>query len=106
MFQNLTGWHFLILLVIILLLFGAPRLPALARSMGQSFRILRGEVKQKDTDGTNADSATGDAPASGTTQSTADASTASGTSTSTAADPSDGERTNRPADPGDQSPRP
>lgn len=53
MFQNLTGWHFVILLVIILLLFGAPRLPALARSLGQSFRILKGEVKQaKDQDGT------------------------------------------------------
>lgn len=46
MFQNLSGWHFVILLVIILLLFGAPRLPALARSLGQSFRILKGEVKQ------------------------------------------------------------
>ncbi len=45
MLGNLTGWHFLILLIVILLLFGAPKLPALARSLGQSMRIFRGEVK-------------------------------------------------------------
>jgi len=41
MFANLTGWHALIILGVLLLLFGAPRLPALARSIGQSLRILR-----------------------------------------------------------------
>ncbi|MFC0680123.1 twin-arginine translocase TatA/TatE family subunit [Lysobacter korlensis] len=44
MFANLSGWHMLILLAIVLLLFGAPKLPALARSVGQSMRILRTEV--------------------------------------------------------------
>lgn len=44
MFANLTGWHVLIILAVILLLFGAPRLPALARSVGQSLKILRHEV--------------------------------------------------------------
>ena len=48
MLSNLTGWHFLILLVIILLLFGAPKLPALAKSIGQSMRILRKEVSTTD----------------------------------------------------------
>ncbi|MFF2369318.1 twin-arginine translocase TatA/TatE family subunit [Agromyces sp. NPDC058110] len=57
MFANLTGWHFLIILVIILLLFGAPKLPALARSLGQSMKILKTEVR--DTDG-KADAAAGD----------------------------------------------
>jgi sec-independent protein translocase protein TatA len=45
MFGNLTGWHFLIILVIVLLLFGAPRLPALARSLGQSLKIFKSEIK-------------------------------------------------------------
>ncbi|PJJ63251.1 Sec-independent protein translocase subunit TatA [Compostimonas suwonensis] len=45
MLNNLTGWHFLIILAVVLLLFGAPKLPALARSLGQSMRIFRGEVK-------------------------------------------------------------
>ena len=34
----------LIILVVILLLFGAPKLPALARSLGQSMKILKSEV--------------------------------------------------------------
>jgi len=46
MFGNaLSGWHLVILLVVILLLFGAPKLPGLARSLGQSMRIFRSEVK-------------------------------------------------------------
>ncbi|GAA1509014.1 sec-independent protein translocase protein TatA [Agromyces terreus] len=50
MFANLTGWHFLIILVIILLLFGAPKLPALARSLGQSMKILKSEVRDPEAD--------------------------------------------------------
>lgn len=51
MFQNLSGWHLLILIAVVLLLFGAPKLPGLARSLGQSMRIFKTEVKQmKDDD--------------------------------------------------------
>jgi len=35
----------LIILLIVLLLFGAPKLPQLARSLGQSLRILKDETK-------------------------------------------------------------
>ena len=45
MFGNLTGWHALILLVIVLLLFGATKLPALAKSVGQSAKIFKSEMK-------------------------------------------------------------
>lgn len=45
MLQNLNGWHAVILLVIILLLFGAPKLPGLAKSLGQSMKIFKAEVK-------------------------------------------------------------
>ncbi len=45
MLGNLTGWHFLILLAVILLVFGAAKLPALAKSMGQSARVFKGEMK-------------------------------------------------------------
>ncbi|SEN71569.1 twin-arginine translocase TatA/TatE family subunit [Cryobacterium sp. TMT1-3] len=44
MLQNLTGWHFLVILVVILLLFGAPKLPGLARSLGQSMKIFKSEI--------------------------------------------------------------
>ncbi|MGO2111968.1 MAG: twin-arginine translocase TatA/TatE family subunit [Pseudoclavibacter sp.] len=54
MFQNLSGWHYVIQLVIILLQIGAPSLPALARSLGQSFRILKGEVRSDDGTGGSA----------------------------------------------------
>ena len=52
-FGNAFGWpHLIVLLVIILLLFGAPKLPGLARSVGQSMRIFRSEVKtMKDENG-------------------------------------------------------
>lgn len=45
MFANLNGWHALIVVVVILLLFGAPKIPALARSLGQSMRILKTEIR-------------------------------------------------------------
>lgn len=45
MLSNLTGWHFLVILVVVLLLFGAPKLPGLARSLGQSLRIFKSEIR-------------------------------------------------------------
>jgi len=45
---NLSGIHLVAILVIVLLLFGAPKLPALARSLGQSMRILKQEVSSQD----------------------------------------------------------
>jgi sec-independent protein translocase protein TatA len=42
---GLTGWHFLILLAVVVLLFGAKRLPETARALGQSARIFRRETK-------------------------------------------------------------
>jgi sec-independent protein translocase protein TatA len=54
MLQGLTGWHFLIILAVILLLFGAAKLPALAKSMGQSARVFKGEMKAMKDDDTTA----------------------------------------------------
>jgi sec-independent protein translocase protein TatA len=48
MLGNLNGWHALILLVVVILLFGATKLPALARSVGQSMKIFKNEVKSTD----------------------------------------------------------
>lgn len=52
MLGNLTGWHALIILAVILLLFGAAKLPALARSVGQSMKIFKNEVKSGQEDET------------------------------------------------------
>lgn len=65
---GLQGWHLIIVLAVILLLFGAAKLPALAKSLGQSARVFKGEMKamkeedaeaKADADGT-ARSASGD----------------------------------------------
>lgn len=44
--MRLEGWHIVIIIVIAILLFGAPKLPGLARSVGQSLRIFKSEVRQ------------------------------------------------------------
>ncbi|WP_173924010.1 Sec-independent protein translocase subunit TatA [Agromyces sp. Marseille-P2726] len=83
MWQGFTGWHALIILVVILLLFGAPKLPALARSLGQSMKILKSEVRpEKD------EAAADDATAHGTTA-TADAATTEATAAQAKADEAD-----------------
>jgi sec-independent protein translocase protein TatA len=38
-------WHIIVLVVILLLLFGAKRLPDAARSLGRSMRIFKAETK-------------------------------------------------------------
>jgi sec-independent protein translocase protein TatA len=63
MLGNLTGWHLIIILAVILLIFGAAKLPALARSAGQSIKIFKGEMKTAADD--NTDAAAG-IPTSGT----------------------------------------
>ncbi|MBK0422365.1 twin-arginine translocase TatA/TatE family subunit [Leucobacter sp. CSA2] len=44
MLGNLSGVHLIAILAVVLLLFGAPKLPALAKSIGQSMKILKKEV--------------------------------------------------------------
>lgn len=45
------SWWLLVIILVALLLFGAPKLPGLAKSLGQSLRIFRGEMKQMKDDG-------------------------------------------------------
>ncbi|GEL19694.1 Sec-independent protein translocase subunit TatA [Pseudonocardia asaccharolytica] len=42
---NLGGWEFVILIGVLVLLFGAKKLPDMARSIGQSARVFKGEMK-------------------------------------------------------------
>ncbi|BDZ53121.1 twin-arginine translocase TatA/TatE family subunit [Agromyces marinus] len=63
MFGNaFSGWHALIILLVILLLFGAPKLPALARSLGQSMKILKSEVRSDGDDADAKDATAGTTP--------------------------------------------
>jgi sec-independent protein translocase protein TatA len=55
MLGNLNGWHLIIVLVVVLLLFGATRLPALSKGLAQSLRIFKQETKGLRDDDTPAD---------------------------------------------------
>lgn len=59
---NLKGWEWLIIVALILLLFGAKRLPDAARGLGRSLRIFKAETKGLAEDGAK-DGAKTDAPA-------------------------------------------
>ena len=50
MFRDLGGVHLLIILLIIVLLFGASRLPAVSKGIAQSVKIFRKEVSTKGDD--------------------------------------------------------
>ena len=43
--------HILLLLIVVVVLFGAKRLPDSARSLGKSLRIFKGEMKEMKRDG-------------------------------------------------------
>lgn len=48
---NLGGWELVVLLGVLLLVFGAKKLPDMARSIGQSARVFKGEMKGLKDDG-------------------------------------------------------
>jgi sec-independent protein translocase protein TatA len=43
---NFKGWEILVILVLVLVLFGAKRLPDAARGLGRSLRIFKAEIKE------------------------------------------------------------
>jgi len=49
MLQNLSGMHAIVILAVVILLFGASKLPALAKSVGQSVSILKKETSRDAT---------------------------------------------------------
>lgn len=66
MFRNgLQAWHVIVLLVVIVLLFGANRLPGVAKSVGQSMKIFRNEMRDLRDDESKPDEKTGSNGTSG-----------------------------------------
>ncbi|MFF8818987.1 twin-arginine translocase TatA/TatE family subunit [Leucobacter sp. NPDC015123] len=57
MIGNMGGPTLIVIVFIVLLLFGAPKLPALAKSLGQSMKILKKEVRSDDESTTKTDDA-------------------------------------------------
>ena len=75
---NLRGWEWLILVALILLLFGAKRLPDAARGLGRSLRIFKAETKGLTDDSQPAVTSTPPQPAAPTTAADAPATDAHG----------------------------
>ncbi len=51
--RGLEGWHIVIIVALVALLFGAKRMPDAARSVGQSLRIFKSEMKAASAEGKN-----------------------------------------------------
>lgn len=59
--MRLQGWEWIIILAIVLLLWGAPKLPALAKSAAQSMRIFKKEInKNGEAEVNNAEASEGE----------------------------------------------
>lgn len=48
--MNLGPWEIAAIIILVVLLFGAKKLPDLARSVGRSMRIFKSEVKEMNND--------------------------------------------------------
>lgn len=46
MLGDLQPWHIIVILAVLFLLFGARKMPDMARSVGQSLRIFKSEMRQ------------------------------------------------------------
>jgi sec-independent protein translocase protein TatA len=53
MLRGLEGWHFIIIAVVFVLLFGAKKLPDSAKSIAKSLKIFKSELKDGDNKGDN-----------------------------------------------------
>ncbi|MGV0790960.1 Sec-independent protein translocase subunit TatA [Mycolicibacterium sp. XJ1819] len=47
---GLQPWHWVIVIAVFVLLFGAKKLPDAARSLGKSMRIFKSEIKEMQAD--------------------------------------------------------
>ena len=66
--RNLSAWHVVLVLAVVLLVFGAKRLPDVAKSVGQSMKIFKNEVKDLNKDDApTADATAGTTPVAQTT---------------------------------------
>ncbi|MGV9559837.1 Sec-independent protein translocase subunit TatA [Streptomyces sp. NPDC003401] len=62
MFGRLGAPEIILILVVIILLFGAKKLPDMARSLGKSARILKSEAKAMKDDGSSTATPAGPPP--------------------------------------------
>ena len=89
MFGRLGAPEIILILVVIVLLFGAKKLPDMARSLGKSARILKSEAKAMKSENKDSASAPSDPPAENETHRTIQASPGDVSSSRPVSEPSD-----------------
>ncbi|MDT0437470.1 MULTISPECIES: Sec-independent protein translocase subunit TatA [Streptomyces] len=89
MFGRLGAPEIILILVVIVLLFGAKKLPDMARSLGKSARILKSEAKAMKDEGSGNATAPADPPATGDAQRTIQAAPGDVTSSRPVNEPTD-----------------
>lgn len=52
----MSPWHWAVVLLVLVLLFGSAKLPAAARGLGRSLRIFKSEMHEMQSDGKSAES--------------------------------------------------
>jgi sec-independent protein translocase protein TatA len=62
MIGDLQPWHVIVILAVLVLLFGSRKLPTAARSVGQSLRIFKSEMRQAASDDEPASTAAAQPP--------------------------------------------
>ena len=45
MLRGLEGWHIIVIAVVILVIWGGPKLPGVAKNLGESMRVFRKEMR-------------------------------------------------------------
>ena len=45
MLRGLEGWHFIVIVVVVLIIWGGPKLPGMAKNLGESMRVFRKEMR-------------------------------------------------------------
>ena len=43
--RGLEGWHFIVIAVVVLIVWGGPKLPGVAKNLGESMRVFRKEMR-------------------------------------------------------------
>jgi sec-independent protein translocase protein TatA len=45
MLKGLEGWHLIVIAVVVLVIWGGPKLPGVAKNLGESMRVFRKEMR-------------------------------------------------------------
>ncbi|WP_026917938.1 Sec-independent protein translocase subunit TatA [Gordonia shandongensis] len=59
----MSPWHWAIVLIVLVVLFGSAKLPGAARGLGRSLRIFKSEIQEMQKDGKDGKDSTDDAEA-------------------------------------------